>query len=63
MWEWLELGSENKLEEFEEHDGKHGTTSLNRLLTEMWMLSELLVRAQKKVRNMVEKTYIILENT
>lgn len=42
---------------------KKGTTSLNRLLIEIWMLSELLIKAQTKVRSLVEETYIMLENT
>ena len=36
--------------------------SLNTLLVEIW-LKALLVRPQNDVRGMVEKPYIILENT
>lgn len=45
------------------HIIKKKLTSLNRLYLEIWTLKFPLVRFQEKVRNLVEKARIILENT
>lgn len=57
LWNW-EVDRDQKNSE------KHGRKSLDWLeqLVEIWILKSLLVRAQKRVKIMEKKTYIILEN-
>lgn len=52
-----------KLDYFEQHDRKNKLDCLKSLLVETQMLSILLERIKKEVKSMLEKIYIVLENT
>lgn len=56
----LEVGSEQEAERISKK-AERGQIALKRLLIET--LEILLLRAQKEVKKMAEKTYIVLENT